>query len=249
MKITFLNYSCVFILGIVVSGASSQLLADDFEFASDAWKLSRGGKIYDKWFAEMNSSTPKNTHPAYPSVGKKKGGTTWRCKECHGWDYNGRNGAYSKGSHFTGIKGVRGMVGKPLSTIKSVVRDSLHGYTKSMIPDNELNNLAYFISKGQVDMTKYIDFSNKKIRGSSKRGANFFQTLCAICHGADGKRINFHNNIKKPEYIGTVANKNPWEIFHKIRNGQPGAVMISLRALSIQDQLDIIAYLKLLPIK
>jgi thiosulfate dehydrogenase len=30
---------------------------------------------------------PQGTHPSYPKAGKKTGAGTWRCKECHGWDY------------------------------------------------------------------------------------------------------------------------------------------------------------------
>ena len=57
----------------------------------------------------IEGDEPKGTHPAYPKAGKQKDSTTWRCKECHGWDYKGLDGAYAKGSHFSGTKGVRGV--------------------------------------------------------------------------------------------------------------------------------------------
>jgi thiosulfate dehydrogenase len=250
MTSVFLKFAMFLLFGTIAIGArSTQVLTNDLEKPSEAWKLSRGGQIYDNWPVMFKSAVPSKTHPAYPAMGKKQGRATWRCKECHGWDYNGRDGAYRKGSHYTGIKGVQSMVGKPVDSIKRIIRDSRHSYSKSMIPDKELDYLAYFVSRGQVDMAKYIDTISHKVKGNVKRGANFFQTICAVCHGMDGKKILFHGLVKKPEYIGTVANKNPWEIFHKVRNGQPGAVMVSLRTFSIQDQLDIIAYIKLLPIK
>jgi len=247
----FLRYIVILFVGIIVNGAFSiQGFAEGFDMPSEAWKLSRGGKIYDNWHSTLKTSLQPTTNPAYPSVGKKKGHVTWRCKECHGWDYRGRDGAYRIGSsHYTGIKGIRDMVGKPVNSIKLIIRNKVHGYTKSMISEKSLDYLALFVSKGQVDMTQYINTVTKKSNGNVQRGASFFQTICAVCHGLDGRKINFHGDKKIPEYIGTVARTNPWEIFHKIRNGQPGAAMISLRGLRIQDQIDVVAYTQLLPIK
>ncbi|MHC5004711.1 MAG: hypothetical protein ACYTJ0_16480, partial [Planctomycetota bacterium] len=68
----------------------------------------RGGMIYDKWWAVLALPEPEGDHPLYPPDGPRSGSTTWRCKECHGWDYKGADGAYSSGSHYTGIPGVYG---------------------------------------------------------------------------------------------------------------------------------------------
>lgn len=78
----------------------------------------RGGLLYDKWWEINGQAAPPGNHPFYPSIGKQSGADTWRCKECHGWDYRGKGGAYSSptGSHYTGIKGVwggRDMNGRP----------------------------------------------------------------------------------------------------------------------------------------
>jgi thiosulfate dehydrogenase len=54
---------------------------------------------------------------------------------------------------------------------------------------------------------------------------------------------------EKPEYIGTVAQKNPWEFMHKARYGQPGVPMISLITLPIEAIADILAYAQTLPAK
>jgi thiosulfate dehydrogenase len=74
------------------------------------------------------------------------------------------------------------------------------------------------------------------------------QTTCAICHGADGKEINFKDE-QKPEFIGTVATENPWETLHKLRMGQPGVPMISMLAFDLQTHVDILAYTQTLPAK
>ena len=140
------------------------------------------------------------------------------------------------------------MADKPLNSIKRIIRNKTHGYTTAMISDKALDNLAYFVSKGQVDSNQYIDLASKQVKGNAERGANFYQTICATCHGSDGRKINFKAKRHKVEYIGTLANSNPWEVLHKIRNGQPGAAMISLQMLVTQDQIDILAYAKLLSV-
>ena len=64
----------------------------------------RGGLLYDKWWKPVGADAPEDDHPlwATQSTNERSGGDTWRCKECHGWDYQGADGAYGDGSHFTG---------------------------------------------------------------------------------------------------------------------------------------------------
>ncbi len=233
-------------LGVFVN--TPPTLADTLE-RSESWAISEGGKLYDNWAKVLYYDT-KNlpTHPAYPATGKQKGASTWRCKECHGWDYKGRDGAYAKGSHYTGIKGLRELVGVSPDRITRTVRDKTHGYTEQMIPNQALSALAIFVSRGQMDMDQYIDRATKTAHGDAKRGARFYQTVCAICHGFDGKQVNF-KTPENPEYTGTVAKDNPWETLHKIRNGQPGIPMVSLGVLDVQDLVDILAYCQTLPEK
>ena len=69
-----------------------------------------------------------------------------------------------------------------------------------------------------------------------------------MCHGFDGKEMNF-KTADNPEYIGTVAQANPWETLHKIRFGQPGVGMVALDVLDIEDLVDILAYSQTLPAK
>jgi len=215
---------------------------------TNIWAISRGGQLYDKWWAVIEADEPETTHPAYPANGKKSGSTTWRCKECHGWDYKGVDGAYSKGSHRSGIKGVRVMADVDPETIHEVLMDGTHGYSEEMMSHSAMRKIALFVSLGQIDMDRYIDRATKQAHGDLQRGAQFFQTICANCHGFDGKEINFRSD-DDPEYVGTVAANNPWEALHKIRFGQPGVGMVSLSVLSIQEQVDILAYSQTLPTK
>ncbi|MEJ2559031.1 MAG: hypothetical protein P8186_23010, partial [Anaerolineae bacterium] len=70
--------------------------------------VSRGGLLYDKWWTITGAEEPTTDHPlwATQSTNTASGADTWRCKECHGWDYKGKDGAYGSGSHFTGFPGV-----------------------------------------------------------------------------------------------------------------------------------------------
>lgn len=222
--------------------------ADDPDRATDVFSIARGGQYYDKWWAVIDADPPETTHPAYPAAGKKKGAVTWRCKECHGWDYKGAEGAYSKGSHFTGLKGITGMAGKDITEIANILRGEPHNYTRDLIPNKAMDRLALFVSAGQIEMDRYIDRSSKKAKGDAGRGAQIYQTVCATCHGFNGKEINFKSE-ENPEYIGTIANDNPWELLHKIRHGQPGEPMVAMITLPLQDLADIVAYAQTLPEK
>ena len=213
---------------------------------TDIWDIARGGQLYDKWWAVIEADEPEATHPAYPSAGKKSGSATWRCKECHGWDYRGKDGAYAKGSHFTGITGIRGVEGMNVDRLHDIIMDETHGFTDREMPHSAMEKLALFLSRGQLDTERYIDRESKVARGNPHRGAQFFQTICAVCHGFDGKEINF-KDADDPEYVGTVARHNPWEALHKIRFGQPGVGMIALFALDIDTLVDILAYTQTLP--
>jgi len=214
---------------------------------TDVWAIARGGQLYDNWISVMEADKPKATHPSYPKAGKKKGAATWRCKECHGWDYKGKDGAYSKGSHYTGIVGVRAMVGVDPNKIHDIIMNKTHGYT-GKISHSAMEKIALFLSSGQIDTDQYIDLKSKVVRGSAKRGASIYQTICANCHGFDGKEINF-KDPPKAEYVGTVCKGNPWEGLHKIRFGQPAAPMVATTSLGIDVAVDILAYCATLPTK
>ena len=222
--------------------------AEEPAVETDTFAIARGGQLYDKWWEVLEKKPPSETHPSYPTSAKQKGEGTWRCKECHGWDYRGADGAYAKGGRATGIKGIRAKAGADPKQIAAILRDKTHAYTPEMLPDKAVERLALFVSAGQIDVNPYIDGATKKTKGDSTRGARFYQTVCAICHGFDGKTLNF-GDAKAPEYVGTLAQENPWEALHKIRNGQPGVPMIALTVLSIQDQVDIVAYAQTLPAK
>ena len=109
---------------------------------SDGWVQSSGGRLYDNWAGTLGFDAPEGTHPAYPAAGSQSGPDTWRCKECHGWDYKGADGKYGGGSHFSGIVGLRDQVAADPGAIVAILRDATHRYTEAMIPPDAAERLA-----------------------------------------------------------------------------------------------------------
>ena len=228
-----------------------------------------GGRLYDKWWVDTKQTPPDTTHPAYQG-GKASGSATWRCKECHGWDYRGKDGAYAKGSHYTGIKGIRAAAGRPVAELLQTLET--HGFSAYLDAEN-MKAVAQFVSQGQIDMTTVIDYETKQAKGDKQAGKKHYDKHCQDCHGKSGKALNLAHDKDKPEYVGTIAGKNPWETLHKIRFGHPGAFMDMtkmhsgmssgnhhramrkmwknmppmLGILSDQEQGDLLAYLQTLP--
>jgi thiosulfate dehydrogenase len=216
---------------------------------TEDWEIGFGGRLYDSWYEALDIDEPDMKHPAYPSAGEADGAATWRCKECHGWDYKGEVGAYGEGSsHFTGIIGVQQMVGADPKRIQDILTDGTHQFTADVIPADAMERLALFVTRGQHDTDFYIDDA-KKVRGDAARGERYYQNICAACHGFDGRAIDFSSDPDESEFVGTVASANPWETLHKIRNGQPGQPMPALRVLPMDDIVDILAYAQTLPAK
>lgn len=197
----------------------------------------RGGQLYDKWYAVVGADKPATSHPLYPAdkTYAKEPKSNWRCKECHGWDYMGADGAYKSGKHASGIKGINGAKGRDMGEIVALLKDDKHGYGDKL-SDADLKDLAIFVSAGQVDMDPFIDRASKKPMGDAAKGAAYFNTMCANCHGRDGK---------KPKGMKPFAKQmgNPWEVMHKILNGQPDEDMPALRALDHQIVADIMSHM------
>lgn len=213
------------------------------------WTIAAGGRIYDNWWEALDREEPEGTNPAYPASGKQEGPATWRCKECHGWDYQGADGIYRQGSHFTGIKGVMGVAARSPESLIATLRDANHPYTREMITDEEMLRVATFLRRGLVDMRTFIDYESRKVIpgvGDFDRGRGIFQTTCAACHGFDGRALDWGQGDQH-NYIGTEASVLPEEVWNKISNAHPGAAMINTRAFSVEDRISVMSYIANLP--
>jgi thiosulfate dehydrogenase len=204
--------------------------------------IARGGRLYDRWMGETRPA-PATRHPLYTATTEyaDKPAVNWRCKECHGWDYRGRDGAYATGKRATGIVGIKRMVGADPAQVVTLLASPQHDFG-TRLRTEELRDLALFVTQGQVDMTTVIDAKTKAVLGGDLvRGKAYYGTLCAQCHGEDGTKM------KKMPAVGKLANDNPWETLHKILNGEPEEEMPALRALGLEVSRDILRYAQSLP--
>jgi len=200
--------------------------------------LVRGGLMYDKWWTVVGASAPTTDHPLWASrpdmtSNTRTGADTWRCKECHGWDYKGVSGAYGTGSHKTGIKGIFQTTMGAQDVFDLLKNDSSsttngHGYGTAGLTDVELWNLTRFVIDGLIDTSTIID-SSGMFTGNATTGQTLYTmgigtgTACSACHGTDGKTIPPGAPSTFDQWVGLLSNENPWEFQHKIHFGQPGA--------------------------
>lgn len=193
--------TCVIATGsVAVSGDLEQVL---------------GGMRYDNWWVATGLAEPATTHPLYPAGGMQTGSATWRCKECHGWDYKGVDGAYSDGTHFTGIAGVFGSTMTPEEQFDLIKNH--HGYGAAGLPDEDIWFIVEFLQHGLVDTDNYIsptgDFFGETTDGRfGYQAANGYYN-CASCHG------------ETPADLTDLAENNPWEFLHKVRVSDPIGTM------------------------
>ena len=126
------------------------------ENLTEEMRISRGGQLYDNWWkATTEAKKPQDDHPLWKlqDTNKRKGYSTYRCKECHGWDYRGEEGAYSKGSHFTGFDGVY-MASQKMSVeeLEGVLKGSTnkdHDFS-GYLSEEYITDLALFLKKGVI---------------------------------------------------------------------------------------------------
>lgn len=194
-----------------------------------------GGRLYDNWWKEIKGvKEPTGNHPLWKiqAVNKSQGSATWRCKECHGWDYRGKDGAYGTGSHYTGFPGILQADTMSFETIESILKGSTnpdHDFS-NVLDDESISNLALFLKKGLMDLRKHRDYESKRPvkTANAGNGQRLYKQKCTKCHGEEGNKMAKVFDEEK-ENVGTVANENPWEFIHKVRFGEPRDIMPSIR--------------------
>jgi cytochrome c2 len=235
------------IASVLTIGAAMTIAVPDFSGPANAQEMessiARGGRLYDKWYKVIKAETPSDTHPAWPASNEKKtGDVTHRCKSCHGWDLMGRDGAYASGSYLTGIVGLTAYAGASADAVVAIIKDDTHGFT-GLMDDRDYADIANFVTMGQFDIDAAINRETKSANGDSAKGEAYYNTVCAGCHGLDGREPK-----DLPDSLGKLSNDNPWEIIHKIMNGQPAESMPAMRAFGPQVSTDILAFLQTLPL-
>ncbi len=219
-------------------------------------QVGRGGQLYDEWWVVTGADAPADDHPlwAQQSNNTRSGADTWRCKECHGWDYLGNEGAYASGSHMTGFPGVLSAQSKSDDELVAALTGGTnadHDFS-AMLDPQALADIVAFIHEGPVDDRDYIDYTTKTpLNADIDYGMVWFENICSECHGPEGTDLNF-GSAEEPEYIGTIATENPQEFLHKAHFGQPGSdpempITFEDYGWSIEDVVNILSYAQTLP--
>ena len=208
--------------------------------------IKQGGLLYDDWI-KINKVEISKRHPLYPKKGIVEASKTWRCKECHGWDYLGDKGSYSEGFHYTGIKGILDTRNKPPQELFDALTNKSinHDFTENLnLSYSDTWALVRFIREGLIDINSVIT-SNGSIKGDPGNGKKLYVRYCNDCHGHDGGKVSFRELLEGPHGLGWESNSDPQETLHKIRWGHPGidsSSMIADKKLSDKDTVDILSY-------
>ncbi len=219
-------------------GAFSQTLPSMLPVPAGAPDLLNGGQLYDKWWAVTGATPPTTDHPewAAQTTNLRTGSDTWRCKECHGWDYIGAAGRYATGSHFTGFAGIYpGMTLTDEQVYNKIWTDHQYG---NKLSDDNIRDLVEFVQAGQLDITAIVATTGGAFIGSTANGSTLYNgaAACATCHDADGLRVPplGSTNATFSLFPGFLSNDNPEETQHKISYGHPGSAMAG-QALALTD--------------
>jgi thiosulfate dehydrogenase len=214
----------------------------------------RGGLLYDKWWPILGVDAPEEDQALWATqdTNTRSGADTWRCKECHGWDYKGADGAYNSGSHATGFSGVVSAAEQGANYILGALigeTNPEHDFS-AVMNEQALIDMSLFIADETIDYDEIIGEDKMAVAGDEALGSDLFAETCADCHGPEGIAVNF-SNVADPEYVGGLAQGNPWEFAHKMRFGQPGVTdMPSAIDLgwTLEEQAAVLAYAQSLPV-
>jgi mono/diheme cytochrome c family protein len=188
----------------------------------------RGGALYDNWWIVTGQDEPSGDHPLWASrpdtqSNERSGAVTWRCNECHGWDYVGVEGAYGAGNHRTGFLGILRTQKGEAELIELLSDPKGHAYGE-VLDEQSLADLAAFVANGTIDTTSLIAIDGS-FMGEAAIGQAMFENICSGCHGSDGLTRPPGADEGFEDFPGFVANANPQEFLHKVRFGQPGTAM------------------------
>jgi hypothetical protein len=130
------------------------------------------------------------------------------------------------------------MIGADPERIMAILRDGTHRYG-AVLKHRDLQDLANFVGQGQVDMDTMIDPRTRLARGDAARGALHYRSMCAGCHGLEGRFV-------AKRHVGRVSRDDPWHSLHNMLNGHPDDTMPALREIDQKTVVDILAHIQTL---
>lgn len=255
--------------------ASSGCLAtgSDADYLVEQADAARGGLLWDRFWAVpdvpepiepgtpampaegMLPAQPGSTLPAdnplyviNPAGNLRRGSDTWRCAECHGWDYLGEAGEYGNNSHRTGFGGVWSARDDRVDDLFDQIADGGRGHAyAAVLADEDIADLVRFVREGQIARADYVG-TDGVAHGFVAEGQTHFEVACVACHGEDGRKLNLAEGEVGERYLGDVALEEPGRFLHKLRMGQPDGSMppASASRLRLADVADVLAYVQAL---
>ena len=214
-----------------------------------------GGRMYDNWVEALGATAPTADQPLWKTQKNTSisGGDTWLCSSCHGFDYKGKDGLNATGTEgytgFPGILDAQKMSEADLTGWLDGSKNKDHDF-KSYFNADEMARMVAFMQKGMVDHSPFVGADGKGT-GDAAHGKILFTTVCKVCHGDDGKTVNFKADEGGSEYVGTIATEEPWGFLHVATVGVPGHPMPAGMNLgwTSQDIADVLAWAQSLPTK
>ena len=186
--------------------------------------VSLGAQIYDDWTSVVKDAPlPVGNHPIWSRQTNStiSGIETWRCVNCHGWDYQGKEGAFGFGPYSTGFPSILEASSESSTYLVGALSggdDAQHDFS-SLMSEEELESVVSFIQTGVIDDNEYIDiFTRKVINGNLSNGKEKYKAACASCHGEDGTQATFRYEGREVA-LGTLAVQDPWRFLHRTRFG------------------------------
>jgi thiosulfate dehydrogenase len=211
-----------------------------------------GGLLFDNW-PVVTGVLPEGEHGLWgiQSTNSATGAATWRCSECHGWDYKGAGGEYASGEHYTGFPG---LVEFSRVLTQTQVLEFLHGGVDARhdftnwLTDEQMLDLSAFVKTEIINLATYVDYETLKPRGGfdAERGKLLYGRTCTACHGTGGSNVDL-GDPGEPLTLSAYAKVNPFETIHKTRFGQPGVPGMPAteeRGWSTVDVIAVLGYLQ-----
>lgn len=211
-----------------------------------------GGLLFDNW-PVVTGIEPEGEHGLWgvQSTNLATGVATWRCSECHGWDYKGAGGMYATGEHYTGFPGLvefsRVLTQTQVLEFLHGGVDARHDFTK-WLTDEQMLDLSAFVKTEIINLATYVDYETLLPREEidADRGALLYGRTCAPCHGSGGANVDL-GYPDNPLTLSEYSKVSPFATIHKIRFGQPGVSgmpAVIERGWSTNDVIAVLGYVQ-----
>lgn len=247
------SFIAILVLITILVIASETIQVNATESKNIIGNAFRGALLYDNWIAVLEQTPPEGNSPLWglQDTNKLQGASTWRCQECHGWDYKGIDGAFANGNHVTGFKGIQNMIGKTHEEVYAFLdgtNKENHNFSLYM-DEKDLNDLVAFIRTKQIDLSLVVNYETREILGHQENGALYFAETCQQCHGENAQDILVkHQNMDM--FISDLAIVDPWQAIHHVRFSNPTIGFdhsFEQAGLSFYKIIDVLTYVQTLP--